>query len=344
MSDNDKENVHSTSDTGGRSSRFYWLNIGILLSGITASILIMVIIYASYALLAVNHQFSLSLTELTHELTADKENIAEAEKNATNALQGMQQTNDAVKAQSQAIIDLEKAARTNNSDFLIAEASHLVRMANDSLQYEGNIALAIKLLQAADQTIAKLSDPSLYPVRKALATDLSTLKSAPLVDISGVYARLVAFSEQINKLSFIANGLNNTPQIATETNNKETLPWWRRGLNSIQLALQRIVIVRKNLPHELPFMTPDQQFFLLQNLQAELEKAEWGLLHREQDVYRLSLAQANHWIVQYAGQNAPLTKQLLQELQQLQQIDVHPNVPSVTHSFEALQNVAGSKS
>jgi uroporphyrin-3 C-methyltransferase len=341
MPDNDKQIINPTTEPAHPRSRFFWRNIGILLAGVSSGILLMVIILASYGLLAINNYFAATLTQLSNRFDESKNMVVEAQKTAMSAEQSAQQTNETLKSQAQVIADMQKANRTNKDDFLIAEAFYLIKMANDNLQYENNIPLAIKLVQSANQDIAKISDPKVFSVRQALAADLVTLQSAPQVDTAGVYVRLSALNDQIDKLPLLSQLLNNRPEVSTNVNN-EKLPWWRRGLNSMQLALERIVVVRKNLPNAPPFIAPDQQIFLYQNLHMELEKTQWGLLHRQQDVYRLSLLQTINWIKQYAVADSSITKQLLQNLEELQKTDVHPSVPNLTGSLQALQNYMSS--
>ena len=313
-----------------QSPRFFWRNIGILFSGIAVSILFGAIIWAGYGLFIANTHTTTALARLTNQFN-------EAQKNTMNAEQSIQQINEALRAQSQLISDVQKTQRTNKEDFFIAEASYLVRLASDSLQYENNVPLAIRLLQSADQDIAKLADPKTYPVRKAFAADLVALQSVPQLDVAGVYAQLAALNAQIDKLSFMMQ-LPNIRSDASAQENNPALPWWRRALNSLEQALQRIVVIRKNSPDALPFIAPDQQVFLYQNLHAELEKAQWGLLHHQQDVYYSSLLQAANWIKKYAVQDAQMTQQILQNLDQLQKINVRPNVPNLTASLQALKN------
>lgn len=327
------ENNHEITPT--KKPRFFWGHIGILFSGAAAVILIVVVILASHALLTINNQFAASLNNLTNR-------FEEAQKNAVNSDQSLQQINDALKTQSQQIADIQKTERTNKNDFIIMEAFYLVKMANDYLQYENNVPVAIKLLQSADQDMAKITDPKIYPVRQAMASDLAALQAVPDVDVAGIYARLSALNEQINKLS-LKTVLLNTQLEKVPTTNNESLPWWRRGLNSMELALQRIVIVRRSVPNAPPFIAPDQQVFLYQNLQSELEKAQWSLLHRQAAIYQSSLVQALNWIKQYAVADSSITKQLQQNLMQLQQINIHPATPNLTGSLQALQKYMSSE-
>ena len=316
-----------------KQKRSFWGHLGILISGLAASILIAGVLAANYVLLTINRGVVNALNEVKQQVNDAEAVVTETQKNAVNAEQNMQQS---LKAQTQMIADIQKNQQTNKDDFLQGEAYYLLNLAQDSLQYERNTVLAIKLLQSADKDIAKMSDSKAYPIRQAIAADIVALQSVPQVDITGIYVKLAALNEQIDKLPLIPQ-LNHAATKPSEVN--PTLPWWRRGLDSLQQALQRIVIIRKissNLP---PFVAPDQQVFLYQNLHAEIEKAQWALLHHQPEIYRLSLTQTEQWIKQYADQDSAITKQLLQSLTELQQIDIYPATPDVNSSLQALQNV-----
>ena len=71
------------------------------------------------------------------------------------------------------------------NDWMLAESEYLVRMAGRKLWLEHDIVSAITLLGNADERIKALNDPSLMPIRKALAEDIAKLKGMPRVDREG---------------------------------------------------------------------------------------------------------------------------------------------------------------
>lgn len=336
MSDSDNKTVPLQTEQKQQRASFFWRNTGILFSAVATGILIAVILVATYALLAVNHRVTTALTDLTTRFNQSERLITDTENNATASGKRIDEINVLLKTQSQLIAELQKNQQTNRDAILISEIFSRIKMANDSLQYENNIPMALKWLRSADQDLATLTNPAIYPVRKALAADEIALQGAPSVDVPGVYVRLAALNGQIDKLPLAAPLASLHPVPGQDVNN-ERLPWWRRGLNSLRLALERIVIVRKNVPNVPPFIAPDQQLFLYQNLHAELLTAQWALLHRQPDVYRSSLQQTLDWIKQYGAADSPLTKQFLQTLTELQAVDVRPVVPNLTGSLQALQ-------
>ncbi|HSW94356.1 MAG TPA: uroporphyrinogen-III C-methyltransferase [Gammaproteobacteria bacterium] len=336
MSDNGNQTTPLQTGQKQKRSSFFWRNTGILFSAVAMSVLVAVILVASYALVVVNHRVVIALTHLTDRLSQAESLITDAENRTVASQKAVDEINVVLKTQSQSIADLQKNQRTNRDDILMNEIFSRVKMANDSLQYESNIPMAIKWLRSADQEMATLTDPKMYPVRQALAADEMALQGVPAVDVPGIYARLSALNGQIDKLPLVAPLPSLSPTPGVDANNPQ-LPWWRRGLHSLRLALERIVIVRKNVPDAPPFIAPDQQLFLYQNLQAELETARWALLHRQPDIYRSSLRQALDWIKRYAMPDSPITKQCVQTLTELQSVEVRPGVPALTGSLQALQ-------
>ncbi|MEO8400873.1 MAG: uroporphyrinogen-III C-methyltransferase [Gammaproteobacteria bacterium] len=319
-----------------KSRAIFWGNLGMICSGLAAAVLMIVIGVAIYGLLATSDTLATHVAELSDNVLQSKDTVLQTQKSVTDIRESTQQMTDELKTQSQAILELQKNQRSNKDDLLVAEAQYLVKVANDSLVFENNISLAIKLLQSADQDIAKLNDPKLLAVRQAIAADLLALQSAHQVDVSGLYACLIALNDQVDKLPVLNKFSNDQAQTATEPAN-EKLSWWRRGLQATGQALMRIVIVRKGQMNVPPFLTPDQQSLLYQNLHSEIEKAEWGLLHQNTEIYHSSLQQALTWIKQYALQDSPITQQISTSLTQLMQIDVQPTRASAADSLRALQ-------
>lgn len=97
-----------------------------------------------------------------------------------------------------------KGRRPN--DWLLAEADYLVKLAGRKLFLEHDAVSATKLMESADQRIAALNDPSLVPLRKSMANDITKLKGVPLVDREGLVLRLTALQQQVDSLP-LANAI-----------------------------------------------------------------------------------------------------------------------------------------
>lgn len=226
---------------------------------------------------------------------------------------------------------------TKKTPWAVAEARYLIKLADAILQLEQNPALAAKALQLADEQLKEVSDANVDAVRKALAADILALQSVPAVDVKGIYMKLFALQDYITQLS-----LRNQPSgktLATTVEPMETLPWWKRGLQNTWGEIRQLVSVRYNASNQMPFMTPDQQALLYQNCRAELMQAMWALTHGQPEIYQKSLQQVTTWIKTYFVVDSSETNAVLTELANLEKVDIHPTLPSISSSTEAIQSL-----
>lgn len=315
--------------------RFFWSNLGVLISGFAVIVLILSLGFVYFGLLNTAQLIASSVDNLAQSVSQSESTMTTAQKSVNDMQDTIHQLKDALDNQNQTIAALQKSQSTRQENMLVQEAGYLIRLASDNLQFENNIPEAIKLLQTADQDIAKTSDPQIFPVREAISGDLATLRSAAVVDVAGLYLRLSALEEELDKLP-ANNHFVAAPK--TENTNSENLPWWRRGLQSIAEGLQRVIIIQKNHANELPFVMPDQRMFLLQNLHAQVNQAKWGLLHQKADVYRQSLQTLADWIKKYIPADSPVTQDVIASLTKLQQSNIQPPSVNVENSLQAFQS------
>ncbi len=319
---------------------FFWY-VGVLISGCAMLVLIFSLGLGYYELLTVNRTVASSLIEMKQSVEQSHDDALAAQKTVADMQQTTQQLTDKLTTQAQALADLRKLQNTGKDDFTVAEANYLLQMANENLLFDYNVPLALKLLNMADQSIASVSDPKLYAVREAISADIAALQSAPQIDQTSIYLKLSTLGDEVDKLT-IANKFF-APAAPEASQAILNLPWWKRGLDSAWQALQHIVVVRHVQSDSLPFVTPEQQVFLIQNLQAEVNQAKWAILHRNSAVYQHSLQQVTNWIQLYAVQNAQNTQQMIALIHDLLAINVQPAAVNVDNSLQALQSYVKDK-
>ena len=105
---------------------------------------------------------------------------------------------EAVLAQQQK--ELARFSASDRDSWLLAEAGHLLRLANQRLVMAGDPVAAQALLNSADAVLRELDDASLHTVRAAIAADIASLRAVPRVDVEGIYLRLAALLEQADTL------------------------------------------------------------------------------------------------------------------------------------------------
>lgn len=246
---------------------------------------------------------------------------------------------------------LRELSTTSRSDWLLAEAEYLIRLANQRLITERNTKNATSLLVTADGILRDLDEVDLLPVRKALAKSITALRSARMVDREGLYLQLSALSEQLVNLPLMAPELDEeessdieTEVIETDENGSISEQWRERLYQSFNSALESasdlIRVRRRDAPLEpLPSVEEDQQ--LRHNLAILLEQAQMALLREEQAIYQASLEKAQAWLNNYFELNESAIP-LVEQLALLEQENVVQQLPDISEGLEVLRDYIDS--
>ncbi len=144
------------------------------------------------------------------------------------------------------------------NDWMLAEASYLVRMAGRKLWLEQDLTTASALLIDADSRIQAMSDPSLIPLRKALADDIAAVKSAPEVDREGLSLRVGTLLDNIDQLKIkgLAPKLENDPVNAEVS---DQLSDWQSNLEkSAKQFAEHFVTIRRRSSDVEALLSPEQ--------------------------------------------------------------------------------------
>jgi uroporphyrin-3 C-methyltransferase len=226
----------------------------------------------------------------------------------------------------------------NRDDWKLAEAEYLLRLANQRVLLERNSSNAVALAQTVDKILRDLNDPDLFPVRKALASEMSELTLAGDIDREGVYLRLLALSEQMEKLPLI-EPLGTTEEIWPEDEPQVDDSLWvkvKRGFIGVLQKFSHHLRVRDHAQPVPAILPPDNQLYLKQNMRLMLEQAQAALLREEAEVYQASLQKAQDWLKLYF----PLNTQSVAaqaELAELQTVIITQSLPNFAESTALLK-------
>lgn len=237
---------------------------------------------------------------------------------------GLAKAQDLSSQQEQLVTEWQNAQKGDLDKWRLAEAEYLVKIANDHIQFTHDTSTALTILQRADETLASVQNSSVIEIRKAITSDIVALQAAPIADTTSLYLHINALDGQLEQLPLpvdpLQSNLNQAPAIEIPANT----PWWKAGLMHTWSTLHKFIIVRNMGTQTLPLVFPEEKLFLYQNLHAKLQNAMWAVLYRQQDVYQSSLASVISWVQKYFVQDAPETKTILQNLEELQKMDIKP--------------------
>ncbi|MGU5661099.1 uroporphyrinogen-III C-methyltransferase [Aeromonas sanarellii] len=247
-----------------------------------------------------------------------------------------QQLQEALGALQTKVLDLDDK-RPN--DWMLAESEYLVRMAGRKLWLEHDLISTITLLGNADERIKALNDPSLMPIRKALAEDIAQLKGMPRVDREGLTLKLAALSDQIELLPLSTVSMpeaKSEPDQTVSTNPDE----WQSNLkkNWVKFTENFITIRRRDGAVEA-LLSPQQEIFLRENLKTKLLQAQLAVYREQQALYTDSLEKAQRWLTQYFDTENSATHYMQTELDKLKGEQIQFDYPNQFKTQAMLEQV-----
>jgi len=92
-----------------------------------------------------------------------------------------------------------------------------------------------------------------------------------------------------------------------------------------------------------PLLAPTQRYFLDQNIQLSLSKAELALLQNKSAVYSQSLTTAEQWLNDYFDLKNQDVQSVLQQLSALKAEPVGVELPAIADSYDTLQSIKGGQ-
>jgi len=238
---------------------------------------------------------------------------------------------------------LAQVGGQSRTDWLMAEAEYLMRLANQRFNMEKDFIGAEAILIAANSVLAETDDPGLYIVRQQLAKDILALQQVPHIDIEGIYLQIEALIDLSNKLDqshYLAQNEDAISTILTEdetatTNTEENR--FSQLLNQTLNEVKQLIIIRRLDEPVAPLLAPDQIYYLKQNLRLMLEQTELALLDRNQAMYERSLKKAEEWVETYFLTNRDNTVLILSTLKNLKEKEINPYLPDISQSLALMK-------
>ena len=232
---------------------------------------------------------------------------------------------------------LAELGATTRSDWLLAEAAYLARLANQRLQTERSTKNPLALLKNVDVILKQLDDPELLPLRRAVATDITALRLAGEVDTSGLYLELSALEESIDRLVILKPiaepaVVAKQPEITVEQPKLQGLI-----TGFVDGVSQLIRISQRDQPIE-PLLQANEEGVVRHNLRLMLEQAQSAVMREEQAIYSHSLDKAQRWLAQYFQLNTD-AEVIKQRLASLSEQEIVQQLPDINGSLQAIETL-----
>jgi uroporphyrin-3 C-methyltransferase/uroporphyrinogen III methyltransferase/synthase len=257
-------------------------------------------------------------------------------------------------ALEQLYADLSKS----RDEWALSEVEQVLSTASQQLQLAGNVQGALIALQNADRSLARSDKPQFIIVRRAIAADMEKLKATPAVDLAGVAVRLDSVIAQVDTLPLLSDEKPLLPAapVRVQRAQQRTAPaapaapavslgigermlaTWRNWSEEMWDDVRQLIRVRSVNTPEALMLSPDQNYFVRENLKLRLLNARLALLSRDETTFAGDLTAAQQTLDKYFDTRARSTQQAQAALRQVQANNLAIEMPTLADSLNAVRN------
>jgi len=235
----------------------------------------------------------------------------------------------------------------NRDDWTLAEVGQMLSAASQQLQLTGNTQLALFALQSADTRLAASDSPQAVAVRKAIAQDIDKLKAAPSTDLTGLAIKLDNAIDHVATLPLSGEApiphatpraatWADTAKVAAATGKPRWEVWIDEVTHGIGEQLTSLVQVRRIDNADAMLVSPDQGYFVRQNLKLRLLSARLALLSRNQITLKSDLQAAQSSLARYFDASSQDTQTVIDLVRQVDAGSAAVELPNLDTSLQAV--------
>ena len=240
-------------------------------------------------------------------------------------------------SQQAALEALYRELAPSREELALTEVEQVLTLASQQLTLAGNVQSALAALQLADAKLAYLDRPQFTPLRRALARDMDALKAVPYVDVPGISLKLDQLLVEIDDLPLARD--ERLPRATPTGPAAEAVPRWQRFLGEAWAELRSLVRIEVSDRPAAPLLTPQENYFLRENLRLRILAARLALLSRDERAFKADLTAARQWIQHYFDTRTRLVAGSLATLDELAATPMAAAMPDLGRSLEAVRTL-----
>ncbi|WP_303064802.1 uroporphyrinogen-III C-methyltransferase [Alysiella sp.] len=205
-------------------------------------------------------------------------------------------------------------------NWLVDETEVTLNIASQQLILSGNVPVAVGVLENVEQRLSRFEQAELLPIKQAISQDLADLKNRPYLNVTALTLRLDRLQSAVSSLPLT---LDDTLK---EKNAPEAIPqsggFWQRTWDSTVALTKNMFEVRHLSSSDTMLLSPEQVYFVRENLRLRLLDARLALLQHNGEIYQNDLNAVATTVKQYFDTASPNTQAWLKELEELKSLEV----------------------
>ncbi len=256
--------------------------------------------------------------------------------------------------------ELMQSLSRSRDENLVVDVESALRLAQQQAQLTGSVEPLLAALKTADLRLTRAAQPRLNAVRRALASDTDKIKAAAVTDIPSLLVKLDEISRLVEDLP-VANNVTaiiraekpDVPAKAMGANSvaaNQGSAWqaivqnlWQKNWQIVRSELVKLVRVSRIESPDAVLLSPEQTYFLRENLKLKILNARLGLLGRQIQSAKSDLASVADDVRKYSDPTSKQAQTLQSALSLVQTQLGNASIPALDSSLAALTLAAAGK-
>ena len=248
--------------------------------------------------------------------------------------------------------ELMQSMSRSRDENLIVDIEAALRVALQQAAITGSAEPLVAALRAAEERLQRVNQPRLERVRRAIARDLERVKAVGVADVSALVIKLDEAVRLVDELPLVA-----APPARSATSRRAAAAaqpapaaasappqaWWESTTDRIWEEVRALVRVTRIDRPEAMLVTPEQTFFLRENLKLRLLNARLALLSRQFDTVQSDLRVVQQALDTYYDRTARKTLLVAELSRQVTAQAQQSGVPRPDDTLAALQAAAAGR-
>ncbi len=240
--------------------------------------------------------------------------------------------------------DLIQSLSRSRDENLVVDIESAVRLAQQQAQLTGSVEPLVAALKSADLRVTRAAQPRLAQLQRAIARDITRITAATVSDTPTLLARIDELLRMADELplSNAVAAVSASGMLKRESG--EIVPsWWERILTLVGEEARNLLRVSRIEQPDAALLSPEQSFFVRENIKLKLLNARLGLLARQLESARADMASASASLNKYFDPAARKTQAAASLLQQIQAQMKTMELPRVDDTLAALTTAAAGR-
>ncbi len=231
---------------------------------------------------------------------------------------------------------------SSRDETALAEVEQSLLIANQQLQLSANVKAALIAMQTADARLQRMNRPALNGLRKAIAQDIDKLRAVPNVDIAGLNFQLDALIAAADELPLVYQQ-REVADSASTTASSDNENGWQKLWREIWHEVKQLVRIQNTGKAELPLLSPQQEFFLRENLRLRLLLARMDLLARDEVALKQEIHTVQQWVRSYFDVRSANGLAMLEGLKNVGAASIDIALPDINDSLSQVRSYRMSR-